>query len=252
MMPRLPRLLLLLLSPVLLCLSCQAQGAARAYFYSEPDYRGECLVVDLNSSVYDLAKVRDNHRQKWDDRIASVRLEGPVVAVVFADPRYRGDVLEIFDNVRDLSGRRRGERGPDSWEARISSLKVELRQGPPPQAPRHFRSQRDADRMIRDAYFEILSRPPDEQGLRHYRHFLIEDGWSGETLRSDLRRSQEFRNRNVREIVIRCYREVLHREPDSDGMESYSRALREQGWTEQQLKNELKRSEEFRRSQGRR
>jgi hypothetical protein len=54
---------------------------------------------------------------------------------------------------------------------------------------------------------------------------------------------------SVEDLVTKAYREVLHRDPDPSGMETYSRLLRE-GKTVEWLKNQLRESEEFKQKFG--
>lgn len=234
--------------------SAQAQpvlveAPARAYFYSEPDFRGECLVVEGSASIIDLAKVRDSRGRKWDDRIASFRTEGPALVTIYDDPRFRGERLELRREIRDFARLRHGETGLENWDRRISSLKVDtvafVPQPPPPPVPRpFFNSQREADRAITRAYREILGREPDYAGLQTYRRRLLDEGWSEDAMRDQLRRSSEFHHRDFDDAVRRCFREVLGRDPDPRGLDTYVRAMRDKGWSENDVKVDLRRSDE--------
>lgn len=48
------------------------------------------------------------------------------------------------------------------------------------------------------------------------------------------------------EMVKNAYRDVLHREPDLDGLSTFTRTVQNRGWSESRLRAELRRSDEFR------
>ncbi|PYQ39703.1 MAG: hypothetical protein DMF77_20695 [Acidobacteria bacterium] len=113
-----------------------------------------------------------------------------------------------------------------------------------------------ADRIIRRAYQDILGREPDPGGLETYRRNIIERGWDEQDVRTALRRSQERREvvrgqRNLSDaeaadIVRRAYLSVLDREPDANGMRDYKARILNDRWTEQQVVNALRNSDEYR------
>jgi len=103
---------------------------------------------------------------------------------------------------------------------------------------------------IRRMYREVLGRAADPAGLAHYQAKWRE-GWTQGQIREDLRRSQEGRGRNVREIITRAYREVLGRDPDPAGMANYERQMREKGLTERDLRRALMNGDEYRQRQRR-
>ena len=113
-----------------------------------------------------------------------------------------------------------------------------------------------ADRIIRRAYQDILGRDPDPGGLETYRRNIIERGWDEQDVRTALRRSQERREvvrgqRNLSDaeaadIVRRAYLSVLDREPDANGMRDYKARILNDRWTEQQVVNALRNSDEYR------
>lgn len=215
----------------------------RVLCYSEPGFRGECLVVEAGSEIPDLAKVRGPGGKKWDDRIASVLVEGPVVATLYADPRFRGERIETRREIRDLALRPHGETGLENWGRRVSSLKIAWLQAP---EPGRVTTQREADRLIDAVYHDLLGREPDYDGRQNYRRRLLDEHWTEQQVREALRRSREFRERNVEALVRRAYVEELGREPDAEGLRVYTRAARERGWTLRELRTELRNSPEAR------
>lgn len=110
-----------------------------------------------------------------------------------------------------------------------------------------------ADRIIRHAYQDILHREPDPSGLESYRRHIIEDGWDEQDVRRALRRSPEKRVQRVTfsdaqagEMVRQAYLNVLGREPDDTGMRDYKLRVLRDGWTQQQLEQALRNSDEYR------
>jgi hypothetical protein len=74
----------------------------------------------------------------------------------------------------------------------------------------------------------------------------LKEGWSENDLRAELRRSDEAKDRLAREIVTRAYRELLGRDPDPSGLETYTGFIRKKGWTDQRVRETLKASDEYR------
>jgi Domain of unknown function (DUF4214) len=113
-----------------------------------------------------------------------------------------------------------------------------------------------ADRIIRRAYQDILGRDPDQAGLETYRRNIVERGWDEQDVRTALRKSSEKRGqvsgqRNLSDaeaadMVRRAYLSVLGREPDANGMRDYKARVLNDRWTEQQLVNALRNSDEYR------
>ena len=214
---------------------------ARVLLYGEANYRGEALVVAAGSAIENLDYARDSRGKKWNDRIMSVRIEGPAVLVIYEHAGFRGAVATITRNSADLYTLSTGEAGGAHWDRRISSLRVEPIE---PGAPVVMAwNRRDADRAVRSAFRDILGRDPDEDGLRTYRARLMEAGWSEDQLRDQLRHSPEFRQRDLTSLIHRIYREVLGRDPDPAGVATYTRAL-QGGMSEAEFRADLRRSGE--------
>ena len=212
----------------------------RASFYTELDFRGDVLVVEAGAAIDNLEFVRDPRHRPFNDRFRSVRLEGPVRVAVFEHSQFRGAATWLNRTTPDLTAYSLGQTDAVSWDRAISSLQVEAA----PNGPVFYAwNRRDADRAIRAAYHDILARDPDAAGLRFYLGRLLDAGWSELQLRDALRRSDEFRSRDLEAIVSRVYREVLGRDPDPSGLAAYTRALG-RGQTEAELRAELRRSRE--------
>lgn len=114
-------------------------------------------------------------------------------------------------------------------------------------------SYRDLDRVIRQAYNDILRREPDEQGLRYYRSRMTDYGWTELDVRSDLERrgaysqpGSQISRREAERIVRRAYLEILGREPDP-GAQGWVDKILHDRWTEQDVVQALRDSDEYRR-----
>ncbi len=114
--------------------------------------------------------------------------------------------------------------------------------------PRHDRDEypeRRVDVIIERAYRDLLERAPDPEGREHYRQ-LIRQGGTEEQMRARIRESVEYRVTLPDAKTTRAYRNVLGREPDPSGLESYRRKIVDKGWTERDVENDLRRSAEYR------
>jgi hypothetical protein len=105
--------------------------------------------------------------------------------------------------------------------------------------------------IVRQAYQDILGRDPDPEGLRTYRANIIDRGWTEQDVREALRNSPEYQSGAARtasadRIIRRAYRDILGRDPDPEGLNTYRRSIIEQGWDEQDVRTALRRSQERR------
>jgi len=220
--------------------------AAGACFYEDIDFQGDYFCIRAGDVVESLPR-------DMNDRISSIRTFGRVEVAVFQDNQFSGRGAR-FEDVNDL--RRQG------WNDRISSIRVDSLGGYGRRDDRGGFGARgnQADRIVRRAYQDILNREPDDQGLRVYRSRIIDEGWTEQQVREALRNSPEFRtnagarnaggNRTMTreratEIVRRAYHSVLNREPD-EGAQGYIDGVMRQGWTEEDVARELRRSPEYR------
>ena len=107
----------------------------------------------------------------------------------------------------------------------------------------------DPDQIVRRAYEDILNREPDQEGLRVYRSRIIDDKWSEKDVRDSLRKSLEHANQNsesVDKIIQRAYQDILGREPDRAGLVTYRSKIQNEGWSERDVRSDLKKSSERR------
>jgi hypothetical protein len=203
-----------------------------ACFYEDRNYRGQYFCVEAGDSV-------DAMPSGANDRVSSIRLFGRADVRIFRDTRFRGASLRLTANVRDL--------GDQEFDDAVSSIRIERRS-----AGGGGRSgAQNPESIVRRAYQDILERDPDPTGMRTYRSHIIDDGWTEQEVREDLRRSPEYRERSTmtraraEEIVRQAYRTVLNREPDA-GSRGYVDAVFRKKMTREDVERELRNSPEYR------
>jgi hypothetical protein len=107
----------------------------------------------------------------------------------------------------------------------------------------------DIEKIINRAYQDVLQRNVDDTGMRTFRSRMIEQGWTEQMVRDALRKSEEYRTVTVVAIVRRAYRDLLGREPDGGGERHYVYQLLNRGWSEEDVRNDIRKSAEFRNRQ---
>jgi hypothetical protein len=220
------------------------RGGPRVIVYQDADFRGDRLVLYPGDSLDNLSRRTFERGGRINDRISSIRVEGGAEIYLHADYRFTGSVMRLTENARDLTVRLLPGSVTTSWNDRISSLRVEAR--------RRNDSRLDADTIVRRAYGDLLAREPDAVGLRDYRSLIIDQGWTEAMVRDNIRGGDEFRQEGADRIVRRAYLDILGREVDAEGLKHFRRQLVEKGWTESDLRDALRQSEEYRKSGGRR
>lgn len=209
----------------------------RVIVYEDTEYRGDRLVLYPGDSVANLSGQTFPGGAKLNDSISSIRVEGGAEIYVHADARFRGAVLRLTESARNLTGRLLPGSANTSWNDRISSLRVEK--------SRRDDTKADPDAVIKRAYLDLLGRAPDPSGLRDYRSLMIDQGWSDRMVRDNIRRGDEFRRDGADRIIRRAYLDVLGREVDPEGLRHIRHQLLEKNWTEGDVRDALRRSEEF-------
>lgn len=132
-----------------------------------------------------------------------------------------------------------------------ADIRKDLRDRPDYQRYSTNRSSMRPETIIRRAYQDILGRAPDAEGMRTYRSNIVDRNWTEQDVREALRNSPEyasgaFRSNSADRIIRRAYQEILGREPDPSGLETYRRNIVERGWDEQDVRQALRRSDERR------
>lgn len=216
----------------------------RVIVYQHTDYRGSSFVLYPGDTLESLSDLRFENGGRLNDTISSIRIEGEVEIYVYEHAGFRGPVMRLAESVRDLTTRLLPDSVAVSWNDRISSLRVdERRRGP---GGRRV----DPDEILRRAFRDLLGREPDLSGLGSLRSMIVDQGWTEEMVRDNIRRGDEFRNEGANRIIQQAYLDVLGRKPNGGELAKYRRKLLDDKWLGNDVREDLKRSEEYRRKPG--
>ncbi len=108
-----------------------------------------------------------------------------------------------------------------------------------------FAYAQDPTTIVENAYQDVLGRKADKAGMRIYRSKIIDEGWTEAQVRTALRSSPESQNAGADVIINRAYEDVLNRKPDRGGMELYRKNIIGNHWTEKQVRDSLRLSQEY-------
>lgn len=106
------------------------------------------------------------------------------------------------------------------------------------------------DKEIRRAFDDALDREPSDRELRRYRTLMDEEHWTERDVRDDLRERSDYRrhsqhaHEDPERVIRRAYEDILHRQPDSDGLRLYRSRMIDDDWTEQDVREALRKSPE--------
>ena len=207
-------------------------------FYQDADFRGGSFTLEAGDEIANLTLERFSNGGGANDRISSIRIEGPIEVTVYRDSRYRGASHRFSRDVRNLT-----YDGPE-WNDVISSIRTDIRR------PGEARAERgEIDRAISRIFRDTLDRKPDQSEQRRYRTRMVEDNWSEKDVRAELTRTEEYRS-VVARVVHKAYRDLLGREADPGGLRNYSRLMLQENWTEEDVRHSIREGEEYR-SRGR-
>jgi hypothetical protein len=224
---------------------------ARVIVFPEAGYRGDARVIFPGEAIENMSGLTFENGARLNDRISSIRIEGDAEVYVYENAGYRGEALRLTENVRDLSGRLLPGSVSVSWNDRISSLRVERARGRdsgrPGDEPRGH-----PEKMVKLVFADLLGREPDAGEIRIFRARISDENWTERMIRDHLRTDDRYRTESADRLIRRAYREVLERDVDPAGLKQYRWALLEKNWTEGDVRDDLRRSEEFRRKPGRR
>ena len=214
----------------------------RVIVFQHADYRGYSLVLYPGDAMDNLNDVRFEDGSRLNDAISSIRVEDGAEIYVYADSRFRGHVMRLTESVRDLTHRPMPDSVNASWNDRVSSLRVEaVRRG-------SGGKRVNPDEILRNAFRDLLGREPDLSGLGYLRNMILDQGWTEEMVRDNLRHGEEFRHDGANRLIRQAYQDVLGREPRSDELDRYRKMLLERDWLGNDLREELTRSDEYRRN----
>jgi len=142
----------------------------------------------------------------------------------------------------DLLGREPTRRELREWRSRsegmtVEDLEHEIRR------TREFRSL-TPEKVITDAFHDLLDRDPDAEGMRHYRRRMIDRGWTAGDVRDAIRGSDEYRTHLADVIIDRAFDDLLERPPTPAERDEYRRRLLKDG-TEDGIRRNMKKTEEY-------
>jgi hypothetical protein len=206
-----------------------------ACFYQDTNFRGRYFCVETGDTL-------ETMPSGANDRVSSIRLLGRADVRIYRDTRFRGESRRLDSDVRDLEDM--------GFDDAISSVRIEGRSFGGGYRGGRSGSQ-NPELIVRRAYQDILERDPDPAGMRVYRSHIIDDGWTEQQVRDELRRSPEYREKNTMtrakaaEIVRQAYLTVLNREPDP-GSRGFVDAVFRKQMTREELERELRNSSEYR------
>jgi hypothetical protein len=206
----------------------------RVTFYQDADFRGGHITLEAGEEISNLALEQFSNGGGANDRISSIRIEGPIDVTVFRDARFRGATRRVLNDVRNLA------QDGGQWNDLISSIRTEERRRGDARAERV-----EVDRTIERLFRDTLGRRPDAAALRNYRQRMMEDGWGEKEVRDELRRTDEYRT-IVERVIAKAYRDLLGRDVDPDGMRSYTHHMLRDGWSEEDVRRSIRESQEFR------
>ena len=109
-----------------------------------------------------------------------------------------------------------------------------------------FMGAQDPTTIVENAYQDVLGRKADPAGMRMFRSKIIDEGWTQQQVRDALRDSPENIQKGVDRIIKQAYEDVLNRQPDRSGMEFYKKLIINDKWSEKQVRDSLRQSEEYR------
>jgi TorA maturation chaperone TorD len=101
------------------------------------------------------------------------------------------------------------------------------------------------------SFQSALGRAPTDRELLRYRTLMIRNGWSEADVRADLGARTDYRKyRNdtgtrPTAAVRSAYQDILGRDPDPEGLRNYRQKMAQEGWSEQDVRNDLRRSVEY-------
>ncbi len=111
---------------------------------------------------------------------------------------------------------------------------------------------RSDDRAITRAFRSVLNRDPSDWELRRYRSLMEDNDWRESDIERDLRERTDYqrystnrRSMQPERIVRRAYQDILGRDPDAEGLRTYRSKIIDEGWTEADVRNALRNSNEY-------
>ncbi|MEJ1973706.1 MAG: hypothetical protein WDM96_14955 [Lacunisphaera sp.] len=218
----------------------------RVILFQDANFRGGALVLYPGDSIDNFSGKTFDNGAKLNDGVSSIRLEGEVEVFVYDNAGYRGNALHLTESSRDLTGRFVSGGVGVTWNDRVSSIKVERPRGREREPERRPPPVANPETVIKQVFDDLLGRLPSAGELAEFRGRFVNDGWNERMLRDAFRADNRYRNVMAERIIHRAYLDVLGRGPDASGLSTYRRNLLERNWTENDVKDDLRKSAEYR------
>ena len=215
----------------------------RVILYEHADFRGASLVLYPGDSIDNFSGQGFPSGAKLNDSVSSIRVEGGAEVLAYENARFRGNALRLTESARDLTDRLLPGGVSANWNDRISSLRVE---GGRRRGGGGGNREIDSDLVIKRAFSDLLGREPSAQELRRFRGQIIDQGWTERMLRDHLRSDDGFRREAADAIILRAFRDLLSRVPDLSGLGGLRSLIVDRGWTEEMVRDNIRRGDEFR------
>jgi hypothetical protein len=104
---------------------------------------------------------------------------------------------------------------------------------------------------VNRSFQSVLHRAPRPYELRRYVSLMNDYGWTEQQVRRDLAERSDYRryssdsSLDVDAIVTRAHEDILGRRPDAASMRSQRTRMTQQGWTERDVREDLRQSAEY-------
>lgn len=98
------------------------------------------------------------------------------------------------------------------------------------------------EKQIQNLYQQELKRLPDFGGMNYFNEGMSKNGMTANDVRTTMRSSPEY-------LINNLYEQDLGRTPDVEGMDTWTRAIKN-GMTPDQLREQIRGSEEYKKRQG--
>ena len=220
-------------------------GPGRVILFQHANYEGGALVVYPGDELDTFSGKTFDNGAKLNDGVSSIRIEGRAEIFLYGDSNFRGDALRLTESVSDLSRRYVSGGVGATWNDRISSMKMARTNGNGGGRPGN-RPPVDPEKDIRRVFDDLLGRAPNASELREFRARFVDSGWDERMLRDHLRSDGNYRNDVANYVIHRAYLDVLGREPDPSGLYSYRKKVLDKNWTENDVREDLRKSAEYR------
>jgi hypothetical protein len=105
--------------------------------------------------------------------------------------------------------------------------------------------------QIRRAFRDVVGRDATTREVRRYAALMDRYGWTAADVRRDLRDRSDYRayrgdtSTRPNAVIRRAYQDILGRDPDAEGLQHYRRRMADEGWTEQDVREALRKSPEY-------